>query len=130
MALVDQAIAQGVDGIASPVWVPEAQVPALKRASDQGIVITLFNTGQNHMEELSTLNYFGSDECIAGVAGGEYLAGQGASHIQIPDAGAADFRKGERTREEIAGLMAGGGSMSDIEASIAGDAEADDVHAH
>ena len=90
VALVDQAIAQGVDGIASPVWVPEAQVPALKRAADQGIVITMFNAGQPHMEELGALNYFGSDEYIAGVAGGEYLAGQGASHIlchiQIPGA--------------------------------------------
>lgn len=90
VALVDQAIAQGVDGIASPVWVPEAQVPALKRAADQGIVITMFNAGQNHMEELGALNYFGSDEYIAGVAGGEYLAGQGAKHIlchiQIPGA--------------------------------------------
>ena len=90
VALVDQAIAQGVDGIASPVWVPEAQVPALKRAADQGIVITMFNAGQNFMEDLNALNYFGSDEYIAGVAGGEYLAGQGASHIlchiQIPGA--------------------------------------------
>ena len=31
---------------------------------------------------------------------------------------AADFRKGEKTREEIADLMAGGESMSDLEASI------------
>ena len=31
---------------------------------------------------------------------------------------AADFRKGERSREEIADLMAGGESMADLEASI------------
>ena len=31
---------------------------------------------------------------------------------------AADFRKGEKTREEIADLMAGGESMTDLEASI------------
>ncbi len=90
VALVDQAIAQGVDGIASPVWVPEAQVPALLRAREQGIVVTMFNAGQAHMEELDALNYFGSDEYIAGVAGGEYLAQQGAQHIlchiQIPGA--------------------------------------------
>ena len=35
---------------------------------------------------------------------------------------AADFRKGDKTREEIADLMAGGESMSDLEATIEGDA--------
>lgn len=33
---------------------------------------------------------------------------------------AADFRKGEKTREQIADLMAGGESMADLEASIEG----------
>lgn len=33
---------------------------------------------------------------------------------------AADFRKGERTREEITDLMAGGETMADLEASIEG----------
>lgn len=90
VSLVDQAIAQGVDGIASPVWIPEAQLPALQRAADMGIVITLFNAGEDHIEELGALNYFGSDEYVAGVAGGKYLAEQGAEHIlchiQIPGA--------------------------------------------
>lgn len=49
--------------------------------------------------------------------------------ILIRGAVAADFRKGERTREEIADLMAGGESMSDLEANIDGDAETDDRHA-
>ena len=49
--------------------------------------------------------------------------------ILIRGAVAADFRKGERTREEIADLMAGGESMSDLEASIDGGADADDRRA-
>ena len=49
--------------------------------------------------------------------------------ILIRGAVAADFRKGERTREEIADLMAGGESMSELEANIDGDAELDDGHA-
>lgn len=90
VTLVEQAVAQDVDGIASPVWVPESQVPALKAAGEKGIAITMFNAGQDKMEELGALNYFGSDEYIAGVAGGKYLAEQGAKkilcHIQIPGA--------------------------------------------
>lgn len=38
--------------------------------------------------------------------------------ILIRGAIAADFRKGEKTREEITDLMAGGESMADLEASI------------
>lgn len=90
VGLVEQAVAQGVDGIASPVWVPESQVPALKAAADAGIVITMYNAGQDHMEELGALNYFGSDEYLAGVAGGKYMAENGAKkilcHIQTPGA--------------------------------------------
>ncbi len=90
VTLINQAVAQGVDGIAIPVWIPEAEIPALQAAREHGIVITMYNAGAEHMEELGALNYFGSDEYIAGVAGGEYLAEQGAMHvlchIQIPGA--------------------------------------------
>jgi simple sugar transport system ATP-binding protein len=41
---------------------------------------------------------------------------------------AADFRKGEKTREEIADLMAGGESMADLEANIDGYKEAHGGH--
>src|SRR6056297_52657 len=42
---------------------------------------------------------------------------------------AADFRKGEKTREEIADLMAGGESMADLEANIDGYMETHEGHA-
>ena len=90
VTLINQAVAQGVDGIAIPVWVPEAQVPALQAAAEQGITIMMYNSGQPFAEELGAVNYFGSDEYTAGYAGGEYLAGLGASHIlchiQVPGA--------------------------------------------
>jgi simple sugar transport system ATP-binding protein len=44
--------------------------------------------------------------------------------VLIRGAIAADFRKGEKTREEIADLMAGGESMADLEANIDGLGEA------
>lgn len=48
--------------------------------------------------------------------------------VLIRGAVAADFRKGEKTREEIADLMAGGESMVDLEANIDGYMEAHDGH--
>ena len=44
--------------------------------------------------------------------------------VLIRGAIAADFRKGEKTREEIADLMAGGESMADLETNIEGLGEA------
>lgn len=48
--------------------------------------------------------------------------------VLIRGAIAADFRKGERSREEIADLMAGGESMADLEANIEGYMETHDGH--
>ena len=90
VTLINQAVAQGVDGIAIPVWVPEAQVPALQSAAAQGITIMMYNSGAPVKDDISGLNYFGSDEYVAGEAGGTYLAQKGATHIlchiQVPGA--------------------------------------------
>lgn len=90
VTLIEQAVAQGVDGIAIPNWLPESETPALIAAAEAGVVITSYNAGQSEMDKYGALNYFGSDEYLAGVAGGRYLAEQGASkimcHIQIPGA--------------------------------------------
>ncbi|MEZ5931000.1 MAG: substrate-binding domain-containing protein [Alphaproteobacteria bacterium] len=88
--LINTAVSQGVDGIAIPVWVPESQVPALQAAAEQGIKIMMYNSGADVQKDISGINYFGSDEYTAGVAGGEYLAKNGAKkiicHIQVPGA--------------------------------------------
>ena len=46
----------------------------------------------------------------------------------IRGAKAADFRKGEKSREEITDLMAGGEHMAELEAEIAGYMEMHDGH--
>ncbi|MCA8883439.1 MAG: substrate-binding domain-containing protein [Rhodobacteraceae bacterium] len=88
--LINQAVAQGVDGIAIPVWVPEAQVPALQAAVEKGVTIMMYNSGQQVKEDVHGVNYFGSDEYVAGEAGGAYLAQNGAKkilcHIHTPGA--------------------------------------------
>lgn len=90
VGLIQTAVSQNVQGIAIPVWVPDAQVPALQEAAKKGIKIMMYNSGADVRESISGMNYFGSDEYVAGVAGGEYLAKHGAKniicHIQIPGA--------------------------------------------
>lgn len=88
--LIEQATAQGVDGIATILPVPDAELPAIKAAEAAGIKVTLLNGGGDYLKESGALNYFGSDEYVAGVAGGKYMAEHGAKHIlchiQIPGA--------------------------------------------
>ena len=90
VTLINQAVAQGVDGIAIPVWVPDAQIPALQAAAAEGITIMQYNSGLPVKDEINAVNYFGSDEYAAGFGGGAYMAEQGATHIlchiQMPGA--------------------------------------------
>ncbi|MBY6116915.1 substrate-binding domain-containing protein [Mameliella alba] len=90
VTLIEQAVAQGADGIAIPNWIPESETPALQAAAEKGVKIISYNAGQSEMDKYDALNYFGSDEYLAGVAGGKYMAEQGAKkilcHIQIPGA--------------------------------------------
>lgn len=130
VTLINQAVAQGVDGIAIPVWVPDAQVPALQAAREQGIVIMQYNAGQDVKADLSAVNYFGSDEYVAGVAGGKYLAEQGAKHIlchiQVP--GAVNLEA--RCEGVIAGAEEGGAKVTvlrvpaNLDGDVTGTAEA------
>jgi simple sugar transport system ATP-binding protein len=48
--------------------------------------------------------------------------------VLIKGAKAADFRKGEKSREEITDLMAGGEHMAELEAEIAGYMETHEGH--
>ena len=88
--LINTAVSQGVQGIAIPIWVPESEIPALQAAVKKGVKIMMYNAGAENIEKVSGLNYFGSDEYVAGKAAGEYMAKAGAKHvlchIQLPGA--------------------------------------------
>ena len=80
--LIRTAISQGVDGIAAPNWVPEAQDEAYKAAKDAGIPILLYNSGGTEKsKELGSINYVGTEDYVAGVAAGEYFAKNGAKNV-------------------------------------------------
>lgn len=80
--LVRTAISQGATGIVVPNWVPEAEDDAIRSAIDQGVAVILMNAGSKEKaDELGAINYVGSDEYIAGKAGGEYFAANGATNI-------------------------------------------------
>lgn len=92
VGLINTAVSQGVQGIAIPIWVSDAQVPALEEAAKKGIKIMLYNTigAEGDKDRIGAFNYFGTDEFLAGQRGGEYFAKAGAKKIlcviQVPGA--------------------------------------------
>lgn len=130
VTLINQAVAQGVDGIAIPVWVPDAQIPALQAAAAEGIKIMQYNSGLPVKADIGAINYFGSDEYAAGFGGGKYLAENGAEHIlchiQVP--GAINLE--ERCRGVTDGAAAAGAKVTvlntpaNLDGDVTGTAEA------
>lgn len=80
--LIRTAISQDVDGLVIPNWVPEAENPAILDAIEAGIAVILMNAGGIDLaNELGAINYVGSDEYVAGRAGGTYFAENGATNV-------------------------------------------------
>jgi simple sugar transport system substrate-binding protein len=80
--LVDNAIAAGATAIVIADWVPEAENPAIIRAVKKGISVVHYNAGgAAQAKKTGALAYVGSDDYLAGVAGGKYMASKGAKNI-------------------------------------------------
>lgn len=78
--LIEQAIDQGVDGIAVTLAKPDALAGALKKAEDAGIPVVSLNAGEDRSAELGAITHFGSNEKLAGEAVGDRLATEGYKH--------------------------------------------------
>lgn len=79
--LIRQAIDQGADGIVAPDWVPEAMDPAFMAVAEAGIPFIVYNAGGiQAADRLGAMNYVGAVDYLAGVAGGEWLAANGAKN--------------------------------------------------
>jgi len=75
--LIEQAIDQGVDGIAVTLAKPDAMKGALKKATDAGIPLVSLNAGEDRFKDLGVFAHFGSNEQLAGEAAGEKLKAAG-----------------------------------------------------
>ena len=82
--LVQNAIDSKVNGIAVTLANPDAMAGAVKAATDAGIPVVALNAGLDQYQELGVLMYFGSDEAVAGEAGGKRLAAMGAKKVLCP----------------------------------------------
>ena len=78
--LVDQAIDQGVDGIAVTLAKADAMAGAMQRATKAGIPMVSLNGGEDKFKALGAFAHFGSNETLAGEAAGAEIKKLGAKH--------------------------------------------------
>ncbi|HEV7754612.1 MAG TPA: substrate-binding domain-containing protein [Mycobacteriales bacterium] len=79
--LVEQALAEGVDGIALTLAKPDAMKAAVAKAEAAGVPVVAFNAGLDNWKDLGVLEYFGQDESLAGRTAGQRLASEGAKKV-------------------------------------------------
>ena len=79
--LIQSAIDSKVDGIAVTLPDPPALIPAVKKAIAAGIPVVALNAGIGSFEQSGALSYFGSDETVAGEAGGQRATEGGYKHL-------------------------------------------------
>jgi simple sugar transport system substrate-binding protein len=79
--LIQAAITQNVDGIATSVPDPDALSGAITSATDAGIPVVTLNSGQDEFRRLGAITHVGQDEVIAGEAAGQRLADEGAQKM-------------------------------------------------
>lgn len=113
--LIETALSQGAEGVVGPDWVPEAQDEAFKKVVADGIPLMIYNAGGlEAAESLGALNFVGSEELVAGKAGGEYFGENGATNVLCVNTlpGAANT---EARCEGIAeGIAASGGTSTQL----------------
>ncbi|MDA5633665.1 MULTISPECIES: substrate-binding domain-containing protein [Rhizobium/Agrobacterium group] len=109
--LIQTAISQKVDGLVIPNWVPEGEDPAIREAINAGIKVILMNAGGHEKaKELGAINYIGSDEYLAGVAGGEYFAKQGKNNVICVNTVPGAANQEARCKGVIDGITKAGGA--------------------
>ncbi len=80
--LIRTALSQNPSAIVGPDWVPEAMDEAFKAVADAKVPLIIYNAGgMDAAKKLSAMNYIGSDEYVAGVAGGQYFGKNGSKNV-------------------------------------------------
>lgn len=80
--LIRTALSQNPSAIVGPDWVPEAMDEAFKSVVAAKVPLIVYNAGGiDAANNLGAMNYIGSDEHTAGVAGGQYFGQAGSKNV-------------------------------------------------
>jgi simple sugar transport system substrate-binding protein len=79
--LIDSAVTEKVDGIATSAPNPDAIRDSLKKATDAGIPIITLNSGAEDYQDLGAITHVGQTESIAGEGAGAKFKDAGAKKL-------------------------------------------------
>ncbi|WP_327120107.1 sugar ABC transporter substrate-binding protein [Nocardia sp. NBC_01730] len=129
--LIDNAVAQGVDGLVVSMANPEALRPSLEKAVAAGIPVVTINSGEAESAKFGAFAHVGQSESLAGQAAGKRLAdaGRGKMLCVIHEAGnvGASERCGGATKAfgNATTLQVDINNPTDVQSRIKGALEAD-----
>lgn len=118
--LIDNAIAQGVDGIVVSMANPDGVKDSVERAVEAGISVVTINSGLEKFKEFGAITHIGQSESIAGAAVGERLGAEGATKALCVIQEAGNIGLEERC---AAAAEAFSGSMENLQVDGTNDAE-------
>jgi simple sugar transport system substrate-binding protein len=80
--LIRTALGQHPDAIVAPDWVPEAMEDALKEVVAAHVPLIIYGAGGiEAAKRVGAMNYLGSDDYAAGIAGGAYFGEHGVKNV-------------------------------------------------
>ncbi|GAA1129889.1 MULTISPECIES: sugar ABC transporter substrate-binding protein [Microbacterium] len=118
--LIDNAIAQKVDGIVVSMANPDGVQASVERAVAAGIPVVTINSGIEKFKEFGAITHVGQSESIAGAAVGERLSTEGATNALCVIQEAGNIGLEERCK---AAAGAFGGTMENLQVDGTNDAE-------
>lgn len=118
--LIDNAVAQEVDGIVVSLANPDGLETSIKAAVEAGIPVVTINSGMDRSAGLGAITHVGQDEKIAGTAVGERLSEEGLSRVLCVIQEAGNVALEERCRSTAAAFS---GTVENLQVDGTNDAE-------
>lgn len=112
--LVANMLAMKPSAVIIPNWSPESQNENIKAIAAAGIPVILYNSGFTTVDEVGAKIYIGSDDKIAGVAGGKAFAKDGAKNVLCVNTLPGNTNQEARCAGAIEGAESGGAKASSL----------------
>jgi simple sugar transport system substrate-binding protein len=131
--LIDNAVADGTDGLVISMANPEGLEDSIKAAVEAGVPVITINSGIDDWQDFGAITHVGQSETIAGEAAGEQLNEGGATNVICVIQEAGNVALEERCRAaastfegDMENLQADNTDLQGSQATIESKLQADD----
>ncbi|HKS98060.1 MAG TPA: substrate-binding domain-containing protein [Rugosimonospora sp.] len=113
--LILTAKSQGATAVIAADWVPDAEDQAFTSVTGSGVPVFLYNSGgTDSAKAVGALTYTGSDELLAGEAGGKFFAGKGVKNVLCVNTLPGAVNTEARCKGIGEGIATGGGKSTQL----------------